>query len=399
MGDETAVNAQLTNRGLGIALAMFAAVSGGFAQSSRPAAQTQPTGNALPKLPPRRAIAGIEVLETKSSVLEVAGAGLRKELIVTFAFPGRARLLETTQTANGVERRFRYRYGDTLFQHDLEAPASIELAGTARKEALAEIELRRALLLWPDGFEWTTNGETRTSSAGDIGTILAHLAAGAKQPDRITLVAEDGTERLSFRSIHWGETAGRFWPTRLELWRADKHATVETIEAPELKRSYVDLFFVPVDRRDRATERDAMLGVVREQELPRFCARRVELTRSSTWPEARRQIEATLAEWSARLKERSLALDSGWTVEIDEAARPKALLVRLATIPDPAPEGFTTAALRQARVMFVGGLTDATVARLDELKRAVPAGASTQAPYLRFRPDGGPVLVVLPLSP
>ncbi len=379
--------------------ALFVVWPWALAQTPRPAAEPQASVPSLPKLPPRRAIAGIEVLETTSSVVQVAAPDLRQELIVTFAFPGRVRMLESTQSDHGTERRFRYRYGDTLFQHALKDQTSSVLTGAAMTDVLAEMELRRAVLLWPDGFEWRADGEIRTSSAGEAGTLLAHLGAGTKQPDRLALVAEDGAERVSFRSVQWSEAGGRVWPTSFELWRYGRHSATETIVGRDVTKSYIDQFFLPTDRRDRATERDAMLGLVREQELPRFCARRVELTKASAWPEARREIESVLAEWSARVKERSLALDPSWTIEIDDAARPKAVLVRLATIPDPAPEGFTTSAVRQARVMFVEGLPQATADRMEELKRTVPVGAKTQPAYLRFRPESGPVLFVLPLSP
>lgn len=399
MGAAIAVRRRAARCGFSLALTLLCAWPFALAQAPRAVAEAQAKVQAAPKLPPRRPIAGIEVLETTSSVVQVAEPGPKRELVVTFAFPGRVRILESTQSDHGVERRFRYRYGDTLYQHDLKDPASTELTGAARTDALAEMELRRAVLLWPDGFEWKADGETRSGSVGEAGSVQAHVGASAKQPDRIAIVAENGAERVSFRSVQWRESGGRVWPASFELWRAGKHVATETIAGTDVTKTYIDLFFMPTDRRDRATERDAMLGLVREQELPRFCARRVELTQGTSWPEARREIEAVLADWSARVKERALALDPGWTVELDDAARPKAVLVRLATIPDPAPEGFSTSAVRQARVMFVEGLTDATAARLEELRRAVPASATAQHAYLRIRPDGGPVLIVLPLAP
>lgn len=367
------------------------------------AGPSKPVG--LPALPPRRAIAGIQTLATTSTVTFDAAPEKTHELVATFAFPGRARLQLTLQDNATMQRKLRYVYGELAFALEPGSKASVELQAADRDEALAEVELRRAAFLWPDGFEWKAKDALREASAGKLGTLRARLEDAQRSPGApaapaaIELVDEHGAARIALRAIRWLEKDGRTWPASFEIWRGDKRVATEMVDARDTTRSYLDSFFLPADRRDASTEHDAMIGVVRSQELPSFCARRVVLEAGSTWTTARAQIEKLRVEWSATLARSSLALEPNWTVELDAEARPVALLVRTTAVPATPPEGFETTAVRQARVVFVRGLEEATAERLAALRRAAPPQAQAQAAYVRFRPQDGQVLLVLPLAP
>jgi hypothetical protein len=296
-------------------------------------------------------------------------------------------------------RELRYRYGPNAYALGTKDAKAHELAGLERLEVLRDVELRRAVFLWPDGDAWQGAGEVRTAPLGELGSLRARLTAGSERPSDVELLDADGTTLLAFRHIAWTSERGRQWPASFEGWRGDARAWTEQVDVRDASKSFVDSFFLPPELRDPANEVDRMLGRVRSEELPHFVARRIELAKGLSWETARAEIERLQKEWTERLRPLGLALDPNWTVETDDALVPRAFLARLAKEPAELPEGFTATPARSGRVMFLANAGGLSPERLGELRDALPKDARAQSPYVRIPARPGPVLLVLPIAP
>jgi hypothetical protein len=408
MGLATALTIAIAGAALRGAGALVGSVAGAAAAETpeQPTPQTPEQragdGAELPKLPPRAPVGGVRLLETTSTLIFAGRESVPHTLTATFAFPERARLhLGTRDAQSGATtlRELRYQYGPAVFALQARKERSSALAGAERVDVLRDLELRRALFLWPDSAAWKGEGQLRTAPAGELGTLRARLAAGRAEPDEVELVLADGTVAVALRRVSWTKEHGRVWPQAFDGWREGALAWHEEVESRETTRTYVDSFFLPPDRRAPGNETDRMLGRVQEQSLPSFVARRVELTRGLDWSAARAEIARLQKEWAERLKPAGLELDPNGTVEVGEALEPVALWVRLAKEPATRPEAFAVVPARSGRVMFLEAIETAPAERLAELRRALPATARTAAPYVRIPAARGPVLLVLPVVP
>lgn len=429
MGHATAVVRRTSERSVCARLVLVAAgfVSGGAAVAQTPPAQTPsaqtppaqtppaprpappaPEAGAparapkpeLPALPPRAPIAGIAAIQTISTLRFASAPDVPHTLTTAYAFPARARmhLVRTGEPENA--RELRYLRGEQVFSLPAGENVSRELTGDERLAVLRDFELRRAAYLWPDGVAWQRSGERATAVLADgAGTLAASLDARSGRPLAIELSDERGAPLAALRALTWVEDKGRAWPASCEGWRAGELAWRETIDTRSVNPTLVDGFFAPPDRRDTSAERERVFGVVRSEELPAFASRRVELPPGSSWEQALARIRELEAGCSRELAALGLALDPNRTVELSDALAPAAVHLRLAKAPATLPAGFATVPARAGRLMFVEGLAAVTAGRLDELRRAVPAGAKAQTPYLRIASQGDKVLIVLPLAP
>lgn len=349
-----------------------------------------------PKLPPRAAIGGVRQLETTSTIVFPGREAEPHELVATFAFPERARLaLRALEGRGASARELRFRYGAEVFTATSER-ASSPLAGAARLDVLADLELRTALFLWPDGVDWKGDGLAREAARGELGTLRAKLPRADQPPTELELVGPDGTSLVAFRNVTWSEERGRRWPATLEAWRGAALAFRETVSLRDTAHTYVDSYFLPADRRTEPLEKDRLFGRVRDTDLPRFAARRVALPAGLAWTNARPELERLTREWTEALKPKGLALDPNWTVEFGPGGEPCALLVRLAKEPAALPEGFEWAGGTPGRVVALEGLESVAGVDFARLREGLPEKARPKTPYVRIPAQPGGVLVVLP---
>lgn len=366
------------------------------AQEPKPAPDAKQPDVPRPKLPPRVAVGGVRLLETTSTVVFAGREKEPHELVATFAFPERARLALSAPVAEGVAaRELRYRFGPNVYGASNER-ASTVLAGAARLEVLRDLELRAALFLWPDGVEWKGDGLVREAARGELGTLRATLPARGAPPTELALVDAQGACLVAFRAVTWVEEKGRRFPATLEAWRGDALGYRETVQERDTTRTYVDSYFLPGDRREGPVEFDRVFGRVRDTELPRFAARRVELAGGLTWSAVRPELERITREWAAILAPKGLAVEPNWTVELGAAGEPKAVLVRLAKPPEVLPEGFAWSTAGPARVVALEGVEGLAGIDLSKLRESLPPTARLGAPYVRVPAQPGGVLVVQP---
>jgi hypothetical protein len=354
----------------------------------------------LPALPPRAPVAGIAALQTTSSVQFTSAPDVRHTLTTAYAFPARARMHLVRSGDAENAREIRYERGNQVFTLAAGESASRELTGGERLTVRRDFAVRRAAYLWPDGVVWERSAGRATATLADgLGALTARLDAQTGRPLAIELADAQGAVVVALQALTWVEDKGRAWPSSCEGWRAGKLEWRETIDERAVNPTLLDAFFAPPDLRDVSAERERVLGVVRSEELPAFASRRTELPAGATWEQALARIAELEQTCTRELALLGLTLDSNRTVEVSDALAPVAVHLRLTKAPATLPAGFATVPARSGRLMFVEGLAAATVARLGELRRAVPAGANTQTPYLRIARQGDRVLLVLPLAP
>jgi hypothetical protein len=358
------------------------------------------TSNPRPPLPPKP-IAGISGFESVSTLLYPAALDRPHELRATYVFPERVRWQLSVKDGKGDERILQFRSGETVYRILPNSAASETCTGTDRSETLLHMEMRRALMLYPDGFEWKGMGPERRADLGELGTLFVlDSIAPDKRPTELGDAGPDGKTIDSFKAIRWREKDGRTWPAEMELWHAGELAWKETVESVDVRGRFVDSYFIPPDRRDR-TGAEPMQGSIRDLDLPPTCALRVETSKGMTWDGALADLARLRGEWSKQLAEKKLELEPIATIEISEEGEPTAIVLRLSTAPDAPPAGFLLSGPRKGLATAVLGLKEATSAKITDLRRALPKGSVEGTPYVRFDPKTGAegrIVVVLPYS-
>jgi hypothetical protein len=263
------------------------------------------------------------------------------------------------------------------------------------------MELRRALMLYPDGFEWKGTGPERRADLGELGSLfVVDSTASDKRPTELGDAGPDGKTIDSFKAIRWREKDGRTWPAEMELWHAGELVWKETVDSVDVRGRFVDSYFVPPDRRDR-TGAEPMQGSIRELDLPPTCALRVETSKGGTWDGALAELARLRGDWTKQLAEKKLELEPIATIEISGEADPMAIVLRLSTVPEDLPAGFLVSSPRKGLAVAVLGLKEATSAKITDLRKALPKGSVEGIPYVRFDPKTGAegrIVMVLPYS-
>lgn len=355
---------------------------------------------------PRAAIGRFTTIDCASLVVYADAPDVPHRLNATYVFPDRARWWLGIGPEDSPERHMRMRLGSRVHALDPASAVSRELLAEERTEALVLLEMRRALLLWPLGFEWQRTGNASTAPLARLGRLTARFAdERAANPDALEFTAEDGSPGDQLRAITWRADGDKAWPVTLELWHANARVWSETVRAIDTKTRFIDSFFLPSDKRDVGVSTPVATSAVRGTDLPECRVQRIALK-----PEC--SLEAALVEWRGAAEGRGkalaalgLALEDKTTIEIDRDARPTALVLRLqpakGPLPDEIARDFELVPERPGLVTSVVGLPSVERGLVTRLLAAVPADAAPGQAYLRLDPKapGGHVLIVLPLHP
>jgi hypothetical protein len=303
----------------------------------------------------------------------------------------------------------------------------------ARDDLVRRMELRRALLLWPDGFAWeptvgtavepaaagpTTGTELRHAPLGPLGRLEAELGDDGR-PLRMRSRDAAGRLRETYTELAWsppsspaGRAAGgRAVPAALALEVEGVTVWRETFTEVATRAEFLDLQFVPPDRPAFRPELPTRrrVGLPRlEQQLPARTVRRAPLQGGPELPAA---LEQAAELWRAAHAHPPAghALAAEVELELSPAGAPQAVLLALVE-GDPAaepPAGWTRAPAHAVRAAYLDTLPPeprATLAAmLEELETGLPAGREAGAPRLGFDPRATPgarrLRVVLPLDP
>jgi hypothetical protein len=346
------------------------------------------------ELLPRRPIGDLHGLESRSSLRWAAAPEVARTFLAVYVFPDRARW--EFELADGGRRRV-YRLGPSV--HYDQGDRSRVMVEPERSRLVGELELRRALLLWPAGFEWRSAGSgpdagaAREADLGLAGRLRAVLDAKSGNPNEIALLAPDGTTRESYRALRWTGVE-RARPTAAELWHGDTLLWTETFERAT-PAVYIDGYFLPLDRQS-ATGPDSEIEGVRR--LQAFTVLRVALADGTSWEAALAEERLARSRWAEKLGAERLA--GRPTFELAADGRPAAALLRIEPPLEPAPEGWQQQGEREGFASFVqrAELERLDAARLRELRSRLPEGARPAPPYARVDAASGVVQIVLPFA-
>lgn len=350
---------------------------------------------------PRSAVAGLAGFQVESR-LDFGEQSNR--LTVAYTFPDRARWHFESYTARvRSEHQYFYRLGGRLRAFD--GSPSRELQGDEREGLLLQMELRRAVLLWPDGFDWEEAGPgSRTARVnvdsccreGNLGTLVASLQGGRLERAEVRDRTGKAIEAMEIRA--WQEVAGRPWPRTLVM-KGEQGSFTETVESIDTQVHFLEVSFLPPDQRPVLASSD---------QGPRIQARDiVSMTHSArplpagtSWVEAERMARERIETARGELAQLGLELDPVPMLELDQDGRPVCLLLRLSAPRRPPPEGFTTIPERPGLFLLAGDTKEVEARLLRRLLASVPAGARPGTPYVRLHDRKEvPVEIVLPIEP
>lgn len=374
---------------------LLAAIPFGPAQESKEKPPAREPG-------PREPIAGLAGFDSLSKVRLASSPDVPRELKVTCSFPDRMRWMLSGQVEGSLVRELQYQHGDSVYRIPTGTGASEACEGESKAVILRRLHLRRALMLFPDGYEWKGEGESRTTSLGRLGSLRARVSAEPEgRPGAIDCFDAEGTATESCRAVTWRKLAGRSWPATLELWSGEERVWVETVESVDTSARFVDSFFLPPDRREGSTAQPVATGA-RTLDIPATCSLRTVVPAGSSWEAALSGFEGLRSSVSTRLAGEGLKLESIATFEVSDQGLPTASILRLTTTPEIPPQGFAKEAARRGLALAVEGFAGAGGNRIAELRRGVPKGSVARQPYVRFGLEGGTnrqVVLIVPFEP
>ena len=340
-----------------------------------------PTQEKPPLAPPPAEAPLLPGLELESTLIYEADPKHPHLLRASIAGPEHARLWLGAKGDESATRLLRLRSGARVFGLQLANGDSVELAGPERDEALVQLEMRHALLLFEE-LVWKGEGTTRSAAIGSLGRLEARFAsAGDARPVQIEFQDAHGARGDSFRELSWKTVDGRAVPQALEFWHAGQRIWKETVDRVQPK-TFARSLFVPRELREGAAA--TLQWKVVPSPAPEHVARRFELPAGSDFERARKELARLRAEWTPRLAALGLKLEERGTLELDEGLRPRLVVLRLDGIPANLPEGFERISGRSAAGTLVDGFERLTPAALEALRARVPAGMTPGKPYVRW---------------
>jgi hypothetical protein len=339
---------------------------------------------------PRRPIGGLHGIETRSTLRYADSPDETQSFEAIYVFPDRARW--EFELASGERRRV-YRSGDALFF--AQSGPSQPLGDAQHDRLLGDLELRRAMLLWPGGFEWKETDDGPESDLDVAGRLRAKVDEKTGELRTLWLLAPDGTPLESFRELRWRTDGGRRWPVSLEFWHGDTLLWNETFDRTSPAR-YVESFFVPPDRRESDAPTEAAQG---EQPLQPFTSFRLELPSDTSWDDAQELERQARSRWAEKLPKATIS--DRPTFVIGEKGTPVAALLRIEPPLSQVPKGWTAQGPRRGIGSFMPYKTLSSLdrERVSWMRSLVPSGAKPAAPYVRIDRKGGLIQLVQPFLP
>jgi hypothetical protein len=276
---------------------MFLALAACGPAPNAPAAR-QPSralADSGPEAPQRHKIGNLQGLGHRSRIVFASYPDRPHELELSFAFPERARSLLRPEGARLAQRALNYRFGDQLWSIAPGKKESQQLTGVHAAEAVMEFELRRALFLWPLGFDWTAAGKNRLRAEVDgFGHLEAVLDGDPPHlPIQMEAFDAEDQERESFRAVSWIEEDERARPAGFDMYLRGGFVWEEEVIEVDTETRYLDAWFLPADKRMQPGG-DAVRTNISFQLAPLVFKRR-DLAPNTTLPEAIAEAERQMA--------------------------------------------------------------------------------------------------------
>jgi len=340
----------------------------------------------LARLAPRSPVAGMRGFECVSVVKFAAEPTTPHELTCTYVFPDRVRWQLRVRGQDEFGRHIEYRCGDAYFVLAQGETQATEVSSrTAEAAALTSkcesMELRRALFLWPDGFEWIESGDVRRAKSTCGREIEARMDSDGR-PQLVRWANADAASAESLSVAKWSERLGRWWPESLELQIGAERIWTESVESVATSVQLLDQFFLPPNLRpDASTARTRSTAI--HVDTPSRHEFRFTLPTGCDWELAR-------TRWDAEVAKLVASLPTDWKVapgayaEVDSNGRPIALLVRVRGVGQP-PPGAAFAPSQPALLTAARWPGVDVAGSLRRLAELAPAGAELGGAYVGFQ--------------
>ncbi len=285
-------------------------------------------------------------------------------------------------------RRLHYISGEQGFVVEAGRSSSAPLSAPEKLDLDRQVALRRAVYLWPDGFAWIFANETATCDLGAIGRLEAKLETGRLR--EATAFDATGVAREGLHIKERFQSRGREWPRVAEVTAGGQRLWIEMVSSVETELHYLDLFFVPPDRRTQppsvaAGTSESAGEILRILDTPPRWIRRHKLT--AVGPEAvRAQVVSLHTKESQAAAEHGLVLENFAALLLDERGVPIELELRAKREPSADPiEGWECTSERSAITLISTALIDWSGAgvreRLARLAAKLPKDARSLPAY------------------
>ncbi len=340
---------------------------------------------------PRSGIGGLAGFAAVTEVRFETEPALSHVLDIVYIFPDRARWSLSASRNGSNQREISTRLGERAWRVEGGSPSSRELGGPDRDVMLLQMELRRAVLFWPDGFPWTHEQDrsrstpvTRSASrsSAQVGRLVASLdSSGSLQ--KVQAFRSDGQLQEALVVHEWSEEEGRRWPQRMSLEQNGLVVWRESLVRVETQLVYADLFFLPPDVRGGGKVHVVGNRTIVSTDLRGFTYRARPLDSGSTWKDWTELALRWIAEENALLRAQGIELDPIPTFELSADGQPVRCLLRLRDQPAHPLEGWATVGDRPGLAILLPRPEDLDRSEIDLLERAVPPDCAGGRPYAR----------------
>jgi len=217
------------------------------------------------------------------------------DLIVTHGVPARDRVEVRPRSVAATQRRLTLRRGRGLWFVPAGSGDSAPVAGEERAQVLRLLELRRALVFWPHGHDWSGEGAERFAEldVDDEPLMLrAVLDPDIGRPHQLEVLDDTGALLESATDVTWTGSEPT-WPAALTLRAGGVRARDEVVTGVVAVRLGED-FFQPLQRATGLPVRR-----VRAFRLSAAVGRRFPLDRGLTLEEALARADELAVEAAA----------------------------------------------------------------------------------------------------
>lgn len=305
-------------------------------QNAEEGVQTPNGADAEPKRSPELKL---DCVQFVAQVNFVAQPEVRQELLSIYQGPDRAQWVVSRVHEGNRTRLSRFRSGHRIWALESGQKKSVESLGDEFDRVFAQLSLRRALYLWPDGFAWTGEGAAREVSLFDAkgekaGRLRVELED--ERPVRFLSFGRDEKPFESFRDLTWQEFQGRTFVHEAVLHFGEQPIWKEKLESIHADCQFTSAYFIPPDRRE-GSGGESQTGTVQRIQLAQCSERRYPLPADASWQAARDLAAERLDALRKALPERSASFD--YEVELTSEAKPAAVILVLRAPLAELPEG------------------------------------------------------------
>jgi len=340
-------------------------------------------------------IGGVGGFKTISTIEFVGLENAPHEWTAIYAFPDRARWTLKPTTGKPTSPMIVQRFGARSWTIAAGQARSVADDLDGPRTTLIQMELRRALVIWPLGFDWKDREQGparaevyRLQQHRDKPPIGYLEANRDEQGELLSMSAfhVDGTPIESLDILSWREFEGRRWPAEMVLSKSGQDIWKETLTYASARGYHSDLLFTPPDRRKSPLLENPSSLKTQHVDLPQVTQRLRPLRLGTNW---KRALKIFAKEWKATQKRlakegyKKDSLDPVPAFQVDAKGQPTHLIIRFLKPVATPPKGWVQVPTRPAVGIAFEGLGALDSAMVKGIRSKLPRAAKPGVPYCR----------------